>query len=312
MKTVSGLSQLPLDVPGSVVTLGVFDGVHRGHQTVIGRAVERGHRAGLPTVAVTFSGHPDSTLHGQVTPMLTSIPYRLILLERQGVDCCVVLEFTQELSRMSAGEFVERVLVEGLKANAVVVGFDSRFGRNREGDVTFLTTQGNARGFAVESVGPVESAGQRISSTAIRQRVAAGDFEGTRAMLGRPYSVMGTVIGGSHRGGGLGFPTANLDLAGIVLPPEGVYVANALLEGREYQSLVSVGDRPTFGDEPGNVVVEAFLLDFRGTLYGRDVELQFLRRLREQVRYESVEALKAQMNADLAYARRFFAGDVEG
>jgi riboflavin kinase / FMN adenylyltransferase len=312
MKTVSGLSQLPLDVSGSVATLGMFDGVHRGHQAVIDCALSRARTAGLTTVAVTFASHPDAELTGSVTPMLTSLRYRLVLLERQGVDFCLVLDFTRELAAMTAGEFVAKVFVEGLRAKAVVVGFDCRFGHNREGDAGFLASQGKARGFEVESVGSVEAAGERISSTAIRRLVAKGDFEAVREMLGRPYSIMGPVVSGAHRGSGLGFPTANMGgLEGVVLPPEGVYVADAILGAKEYQALVSVGNRPTFDDKTG-VVVEAYLLDCEGELYGQELELEFLRLVRPQRRYGSGAELKTQMEKDLEYAKRYFAGDLEG
>lgn len=312
MKTLFGLDKLPLGLPGSSVTLGVFDGLHRGHQAVIGRLLLMGRAHKVPTVAVTFRQHPGHTLNRRPAPLLTSLRYRLKLLERQGLDLCVVLDFTQELAEMPAEEFVRNVFVSGLKAKAVVVGFDCRFGRDREGDVAFLARQGEQFGFEVQSVGPVEAAGQKISSTAIRRLVADGDFEAARAMLGRPYSVLGKVVGGSHRGTGLGFPTANLDLRGVVVPPEGVYVAGALVGTDEHQCLVSIGDRPTFADEAGKVVVEVYLLDFERQIYGQDVEVQLLGRIRGQRKYASSEELAGQMQRDLQYARRYFAGDLEG
>jgi len=164
----------------------------------------------------------------------------------------------------------------------------------------------------VESVGPVVAAGERISSTAIRKLVASGDFEGARKMLGRPYSVWGRVVQGAHRGTGLGFPTANLDLHGIVMPPEGVYVATVLVGSDEYQALISVGDRPTFNDRCPETVLEVYLLDFAGRLYGRDLEVQFLSRIRSQRKYASTAELTEQMDEDRRYARRYFAGDLEG
>ena len=312
MKTVLGLSKLPLDVLGSVATLGVFDGVHRGHQAVIERALLRARSLDVPAVAVTFAQHPADVLQERSIPMLTSLHYRLLLLERQGLDVCLVLEFTPQLARMSPGQFLQRVFIEGLKARVVVVGFDCRFGSGREGDVEFLMRQADRGAFEVESVAQVTVAGEPVSSTAIRQLVAAGDFEAARAMLGRPYSIMGTVVTGAHRGTGLGFPTANLDLQNVVMPPEGVYVACALVGADEYQCLVSIGDRPTFPDGTGKVVLEAYLLDFDARIYDRDVEVQLLSRVRPQEKYASGAELVAQMKKDLEYARRFFAGDLEG
>ena len=312
MKTVFGLSRPSCVIPGSIATLGMFDGVHRGHQAVLDRVLARARASGLPGAAVTFENHPDAAFSGQRTPLLTSTRYRLILLERQGLDFCLVLDFTRELASMSAEDFVRRVFVEVLNARAVVVGYDCRFGRDRLGDVGLLEREGARLGFEVEAVGPVEAAGEPISSTSIRRLVTSGDFEGAREMLGRPYSLMGTVVGGAHRGKGLGFPTANLDLQGVILPRDGVYVANVLLGTKEYQALVSIGDRPTFSQGRDRVVVEVYVMDFRGKLYGRELEVQLLRLIRPQRKYASADELSVRMHEDLEYARRYFDGDVEG
>jgi riboflavin kinase / FMN adenylyltransferase len=280
------------------VAVGVFDGVHRGHQEVIRRLQERaGDR---PSVVVTFDEHPRQVLTGRGPPLLTSLEHRVLLLGRSGVDGVVVLPF-REVMTWTADRFIDEFLVGALGVSWVMVGEDHRFGRGREGDLALL----ESRGIALERV-----AGGSISSTAIREAAACGDVALASELLGRPLSVLGRVVEGEQRGRTIGFPTANLGLAeGVAAPARGVYVAEARvvesatgLEQAPLPAVVNVGRRPTFGDDDPDLI-EAHLLRGGRDLYGLELELSFLARLRDEQKFSGVEALKAQIGRDVAAAR---------
>lgn len=318
------LSQVPQDAHRAVVSIGNFDGVHRGHRAVLREAVTRARASGARSVAVTFDPHPLVVLRPEVAPeALTDLDRRLALLAETGVDAALVLPFTRGLAAWSPERFVETVLVEGLRACAVVVGRDMRFGRRNSGDVGTLRALGARHGFEVVVVpdtgidaAPQASPGvgdtsRRWSSTWVRELVAAGEVETALDMLGRPHRVTGLVVHGDHRGRTLGFPTANLaqDSAEMV-PADGVYAGwlirrtpqGEAQEGR-LPAAVSIGTNPTFGGMGRRV--EAHVLDRDDLdLYGEAVAVEFVRRLRPMVRFEDVEELKRQMRQDVEDARR--------
>ena len=207
----------------SVVTLGVFDGVHRGHAEVIGRVVSAARRRGCQAAVVTFDRHPSVLFDHRPAPAITSLEHRIRLFEALGVDVCVVMEFSEAVAQMPAEEFARTVFHDLLGAELLVLGFDCRFGRGRQGDVELCRRLGPELGFEVESVPPVEFGGRPVSSTAIRQAVTEGDLDGAESLLGRPFSLFGTVVRGEGRGRRIGFPTANLDPHNEILPPEGIY-----------------------------------------------------------------------------------------
>lgn len=315
MRTLHGLDHLPLAVPGSVVTLGVFDGVHLGHQAVIERTRTWSRELGVPAVGVTFRNHPGLVLGPEGPPLIMSLEHRLLLLDRHGLDVCLVLDFTRELSEMPAETFTRLVFVQGLAARVIVLGFDAHFGRGRQGDAKFLESEGVRYGFRVESIGPVEAGGLRVSSTAVREGLARNDLEAVRAMLGRPYSILGLVVRGEGRGRALGYPTANLELQQELIPPGGVYVARARVAASWLQALVSIGDKPTFRSASRAVqpAVEVHLVDYcGGELYGTRMEVEFLARLRAQEKFTDPRDLAARIGDDVDRARRYFAGDLEG
>ncbi|MGN9838122.1 bifunctional riboflavin kinase/FAD synthetase [Nonomuraea sp. H19] len=295
----------------SVVTIGVYDGVHRGHQRVVERAVAIAGERGLRSVAVTFEPHPDEVVSpGSHPPRLTNHRRRAELLAGLGVDEVDVVEFTLELSRTSPADFAQSVLAERLRAAVVVVGEDFVFGHGASGDVDTLRTLGDKYDFAVEAVPTLDS----ISSTAIRERLVAGDVEAAAAALGRPHRVEGVVVRGYQRGRQLGFPTANVETpAHTAIPADGVYagwlecvpVANlpALYEGERWPAAISVGTNPTFEGVPRTV--EAYALDRDDLeLYGVHVAVEFAARLRANTRFDSIEELIQQIHADVAAARR--------
>ncbi|MEV0387007.1 bifunctional riboflavin kinase/FAD synthetase [Nonomuraea sp. NPDC050643] len=295
----------------SVVTVGVYDGIHRGHRRVVERAVAIAHERGLPTVAVTFEPHPDEVLRpGSHPPRLTSPRRRAELLAGLGVDEVETVEFTLGLSRQSPADFAQNVLAERLRAAVVVVGADFVFGHEASGDVETLRTLGDKYDFVVEAVPTLDG----LSSTAIRERLVTGDVEGVRADLGRPHRVEGVVVRGYQRGRQLGFPTANVETPPhTAIPADGVYagwmecvaVANlpALYAGERWPAAISVGTNPTFEGVPRTV--EAYALDRDDLeLYGVHVAVEFAARLRGNTRFESIEALIEQIHADVAATRR--------
>lgn len=279
---------------GTAVTIGAYDGVHRGHQFVIGQLRE----LGLETVVLTFDRHPASVVRPESAPLLlTDLEQKLELLAATGVDHTVVLHFDHARSQEEPEDFVRQVLVGALAARVVVVGEDFHFGRRRRGNVELLRDMGGSLGFEVVHVPLLAGA----SSTQVRRLLAAGDVAGAAELLGRPHEVRGVVEKGDQRGRELGYPTANVAVpAEILLPAPGIYAG--WYDG-ERAAAISVGCRPTFHDGGSPVVLEAYLLDFAGDLYGRPARVSFVSRLRDEERFDSVEALVDQMAADVEATR---------
>ncbi|MEV4492635.1 bifunctional riboflavin kinase/FAD synthetase [Micromonospora coxensis] len=296
-------------VPGgwgrSVVTIGVFDGVHKGHQATIGHAVARARELGVRSVVVTFDPHPAEVVRPGSHPAVLTEPARKAeLIEALGVDALCVVPFTPEFSRLPAEAFVHDILVEHLHATLVVVGDNFRFGHRAAGDVALLERLGRAFGFAVEGAPLVAEAGTVFSSTYIRACVAAGDVAAAAAALGRPHRVEGVVVRGDQRGRELGYPTANLlTHRYTAVPADGVYAARLIRRGHPpLAAAVSVGTNPTFSGRERRV--EAYALDFSGDLYGERLALDFVAHLREQRKYDGIEPLLAQIAEDVERTRR--------
>jgi riboflavin kinase/FMN adenylyltransferase len=303
-----GLDEVPRDWGRSVVTIGVFDGVHRGHQKVIGRAAELAAELGLPCVVITFDPHPDEVVRpGSHPPLLSSANRRVELLAEVGADAIMVLPFTPELSRMGPDEFVQSVLVDRLHAARVIVGEDFRFGHRAKGDVPLLRELGEKYDFAAEGV-PLVADGDTISSTAIRARLAEGAVEEAAHLLGRPHRVEGVVVRGHQRGRALGFPTANVEtLPHTAVPADGVYAGHLVCDSQRYPgagwpAAISVGTNPTF--EGVTRTVEAYALDRDDLdLYGEHVAVDFVGRIRGMVKFDSIDDLIAEMRRDVERAR---------
>ncbi|HLK02508.1 MAG TPA: bifunctional riboflavin kinase/FAD synthetase [Streptosporangiaceae bacterium] len=311
----NGLEEVPPAWGECVVTIGVFDGVHRGHQRIIGRAREIAAERSLPVVAITFEPNPVEVVRpGTHPPVLTFPRRRAELLASLGADAVCVLPFTLEFSRLSPDEFVRAVLSERLHTAAVVVGENFRFGHKAAGDVALLAELGEKYDFTAEGVPLLGTDGDAVSSTAIRERLADGDVQAAEDGLGRPHRVEGVVVRGHMRGRALGFPTANLQtLPHAAIPADGVYAGWLItldLAGAETQrwpAAISVGTNPTFGE--GERTVEAYALDRDDLdLYGVHAAIDFTHRLRGTVRFDSVDALIVQMHDDVARARSLLAG----
>jgi riboflavin kinase/FMN adenylyltransferase len=301
-------------MPGTAVTIGAYDGVHLGHRALLRDLCSRAAAAGLSTVVVTFDRHPAGVVRpDSAPPQLTDLEQKLELLAACGVDRTVVIEFDRSRADESAEEFVKEELVDKLDARLVVVGEDFHFGHARRGNVALLTELGQIYGFEVIGATLTGDATNAVSSTRIRTLVAEGDVAGATKLLGRPHEVRGLVVHGDGRGGPLlGFPTANLQLGDdIALPADGIYAGYfTRADGTVHPSAISVGRRPTFYEpETTSVLVEAFLLDFAGDLYGEMSRVSFVSRLRGDQKFDSVEALIAQMHQDAADAERVLSAD---
>ena len=294
------------------VTIGVFDGVHRGHQHLIGLLLERARREGLATVALTFNPHPRTVLRpGTAVTYLTSLEERVELLQGQGLDSVGVLAFTSELAQLSAEDFLS-LLVQELEMRLLVVGPDFALGRNRAGTIGVMREIGERLGFRVEVAPLLAEADEKVGSSAIRQALGAGDVERVGRLLGRPFSLRGPIVAGDRRGRTLGFPTANIALGlDRALPAYGIYVTRAYVRESAHESCTSIGIRPTFDVEP-RPVVETFILDFDEDIYRREMQIDLLHRLRGEERFASAEGLIAQMKKDVKATREWFREMGEG
>ena len=318
MEIVTDSAPLGPPAGGSAVTIGAYDGVHLGHRALLAELRARAEADGLATVVVTFDRHPASVVRPESAPLLLcDLDQKLELLASAGVDRTVVVRFDRERADESAEEFVTRELVGGLDARLVVVGEDFHFGHGRKGNVALLTEMGAVAGFEVDGVA-LASAGAddgdgapAVSSTRVRTLVSAGQVEEAALLLGRPHQVRGPVVTGDRRGGAeLGYPTANIAVPGeICLPAPGIYAGwYERPDGTRHRTAVSVGRRPTFYGADGELLVEAYLLDFDGDLYGEAARLSFLHRLRDELAFDSVDALVAQMGRDVERTRELIDG----
>jgi riboflavin kinase / FMN adenylyltransferase len=296
---------------GAVVAMGNFDGVHRGHRAVIAVALDRAKTLGKPAAALTFAPHPRIFFNpGAALFQLTDAATKLRLLATTGLDGAIVLTFDAALASLTAQEFVARILVERFAISGAVIGFNFHFGKNRAGSPHFLAEQGRQHGFTVDVVPPFQLAGRQVSSGPIRDALAAGRLDDAAALLGFPWFVSGEVIHGDKRGRDLGFPTANLKLDGACGLRHGVYAVRVGIGGRRYDGVANFGRRPMFDN--GAVLLEVFLFDFSGDLYGQSMDVAFIAFLRDEAAFGSVEELVRQMQEDAAQARAALsrAGDI--
>jgi len=301
MSVEAELSELSPD-KDTVLTIGVFDGVHLGHKHLLAKLVERARERRLLGGVVTFAPHPQKVLSPETKlPFLTDLEQRTALLKNEGVRAVIVLPFTRELAQLSAAQFIG-LLKSYLRLKELVIGPDFTLGRNREGDVSTLRRLGEDMGFVVTVVPAVRINGEMVSSTAIREALAAGDLKRVRSLVGRPFSLHGKVVRGASRGAQLDFPTANLEIdPEQALPAEGVYATWAHVGNRVYESMTNIGRRPTFGGRRS--AVEVYILGYQGDLYGRELKIDIIERLRGEKQFDTVEALKNQITEDIERGR---------
>ncbi len=309
MDTISGIKKIERKLNWPVVTLGVFDGVHLGHQKVIQKTIDLANKENGESIILTFDRHPKSFLSQKQQSCITSLEHRLVLFEQLGVDITVVLEFDKKIAEISAEDFIAKVIHEWLGAKAVVLGFNCSFGKDRRGDASMVCNFAEKYGFEVVVCEPAEIEGEITSSTAIRKEIIQGDLQKAKGMLGRRVSVLGTVVKGVGRGMELGFPTANLNLHHEIKPPSGVYATKSFLDGREYNAITNIGTCPTFekNTDDHEPLVEVHIIDFNESIYGKDLEVQFLYKLREETKFENADELKRQLERDkMRFTNRHF------
>lgn len=306
----------PGQLKRSSIALGFFDGVHPGHQFVIGTAVEQAKKENLVAAVVTFKDHPRSLTQGSAPLLLTVIDQRLAQFEKLGVEAVLVLDFTEELCRLTPSQYVKNILVDTMGAKCISVGFNHHFGRDREGNPALLAEIGQKLGFSVQVASPIFVDGQEVSSSRIREALISGEIETANKLLSRPYSIVGKVVTGNARGRSIGIPTANLATEEFqVIPARGVYVGQAqLAKGKSLPAVINVGLRPTFendklkqdGKGSSSLLVEVHILDFNEDIYDQKLEVGFLKYLRKEQKFDSVAALKEQILNDCRQASDFF------
>lgn len=306
MLVVRGGAETPEAARGAVIAIGNFDGVHRGHQALIADVRSRAAALGAPAGVMVFEPHPREFFQPAEPHFhLTPLQLKLECFADLGLDLAVVAAFDRALASLPAEEFIAERLVGALAPRHVVIGYDFFFGKGRSGSPETMRAAGERYGFGVTVVAPVAEDGEVFSSTAIRLKLAQGDMHGATAALGRLWRVTGTVVGGAKRGTGLGFPTANIALEPGTALAHGIYAVFAEVDGRRHPAAAYLGTRPTFDN--GAPLLEVFLLDFDGDLYGRQLSIAFVEHLRADRRFDTLEALKAQMQADCDAARRVLA-----
>jgi riboflavin kinase / FMN adenylyltransferase len=302
MRILHGYHDIPPTTRGAVLAIGNFDGVHRGHQAVLQSAMAHAKRLGRLAGAIVFEPHPREFLHPHKSHFrLTPLPRKLVLLENAGLDVVVVLPFDAALAALPEDVFAARVLVEGLGVSHVVIGYDFHYGKGRTGNPQTLRIAGLALGFAVTVVDPAADGGEVFSSSAVRAALARGDVHAAALILGQWWRLAGKVVGGAKRGTGLGYPTANVRLPRGTALGHGIFAVFVHHDGERHLAAAYLGTRPTF--DAGEAVLEVFLFDFHGDLYGHDIEVEFIAFVRADAKFTSVEALQAQMDKDCAAAR---------
>lgn len=305
MRHIHDLNEVKLD--RSWLTIGSFDGVHLGHQQIVKSLVDGAAQAGVPSVLVTFFPHPQFVLRGESRPYYLTLPEKKAqLLAELGVDYVFTYPFDKRISRLSAQEFISG-LYQDFRFQKLLVGYDFALGKDREGDSNQLQKIGTDLGYDVQVIQAYEVDGRLVSSSSIRSAIREGEIGLANKLLGREFSILGTVIKGENRGKSLGFPTSNLEIhPEVVNIQKGVYASRMLVEGKSWPAVTNVGFRPTFGGDLSTPRIEAHLLDFSGDLYGQEVELFFLDRLRDEMKFASADDLISQIGQDVAQTRQIF------
>jgi riboflavin kinase/FMN adenylyltransferase len=305
MRVVRALSELHEPLRASAVTIGNFDGIHLAHRQLLSSVVSSAREIGGTSVAVTFDPHPMQVLAPERAPqILTPLPLKIRLIEQEGVDLLVILRFTRELSMLSPAEFVRSILVEKLRACVVHVGSNFRFGNQRAGDVRVLGEIGSREGFRVEVLPMIEVRGHPVSSSQVRRFLSEGRVEIAGRLLGRPYSISGPITAGEGVGRKQTVPTLNLGPVEQLLPQKGVYITRTRVGDALHDSVTNVGHKPTFGHH--RLTVESFLLDFQGEVHAEEMEVEFLHRLRDEIKFPGAEELKQQIQRDVRRSQKFF------
>src|SRR3989441_3351971 len=304
METVRSISELSKLRGPLFLAIGVFDGMHLGHQAVISTSAEHARSVNGTPVVVTFDPHPEKVLRPQAAPhLLTATQHKIGLIRDLGVGHLLIIAFDKQFAATEPEDFVQQLVKHSKPLREICVGHEWSFGKNRRGNLELLKQFGQRFNFGVVGIPPVTVNGELVSSTTIRQAVETGDLTKAAQLLGREYTILGTVVSGDNRGKKIGFPTANLSAHNEQFPPNGVYFAEAKLDGVIYQGVVNLGYRPTVSSSKTERILEIHLLDFDRDIYGKDLELRFIRYLRPEKKFENVDALVRQIERDVQQAR---------
>jgi riboflavin kinase/FMN adenylyltransferase len=307
MRIIDDLTFTREDFSSPVVTIGNYDGLHLGHQAIIKRVIELARKDKGQAVVLTFEPHPVKFFRPELQiPLITPYRKKMILLTQFGVDVTINLPFTKDIASMSAEEFIREIVQRRIAPRWLVVGFNFTFGKGRTGSPEELKKIGERLGFGVEIIPPFHLDGEVVSSTRIRELIARGDIKEANRMLGSDFFMFGKVIHGHARGKGLGFPTANLEISQDLYPNDGVYAANVIIDERRYAGVVNIGTNPTFGDE--QLAVEVFLFDYQGDLYGKELQVALVDKLRDEQTFPSVDLLVHQIEQDIQRAKEILKG----
>lgn len=310
MKIIRDIDNIPEGLTGSIITIGNFDGVHLGHREIFRKIVKEAGERNRKSVVITFDPHPQKIIHPERRPffLLTSLNEKLDLINSCGVDAVILITFSIEFARVTAGEFVEDILWGKLRLSKLFVGYDYVFGKGKGGNAEFLKVYGKKLGFQVEEIGAVKTDGMISSSTNIRLSIFDGNVKLASEMLGRPYGVSGTVVKGYRRGTDIGYPTANIK-SEKVIPATGVYAIIAELEGARHQGVINIGRNPTFDNKA--ISAEVHLLDFEGDIYGKTITILFIDRLRDEIKFKDPEELARQIKKDIERSREILSSRAE-
>jgi riboflavin kinase/FMN adenylyltransferase len=303
MKLIKWMGDIPHEFRDAFVTIGNFDGVHLGHQSLFKTLIQEARLENRKAVVITFDPHPKKILHPDRRPfyLITTLEEKIRLIEKQGIDALLIIPFTLQFSEITAEEFVRHILWDKLHIRKILIGHDYTFGMNKTGNESLLSQFGNKLGFEIGIINAFKVDNAVISSTRLRYAILEGDVQKATAILGRPYNLSGIVIEGSRRGGSLGFPTANIKPVKVLIPANGVYAAVIHMEGTRYRGVLNIGFNPTFADE--KLSIEVHILDFNDNIYGKNLDILFIDRIRDEKKFECPEKLVEQIKQDTDQAR---------
>ncbi len=303
MRIINGFKSLPSFPEQTIIALGNFDGVHEGHRAILDFVIKKAKGSNLTSVLLTFSPHPETILGKKRVQLIQTIDQRLEEIRKFNLDVVLIIPFDKTFSRLTAQEFIQKILINLLKAKIVVVGRNFRFGHNRKGDSRLLNRLASRYDFQVFSLPSVTKDGSTVSSSLIRSLLQEGQVKKANVLLGRPYEISGEVIRGQARGKSIGYPTANIQTANEILP-RGVFVTKVGIDAKMWPSVTNIGQRPTFGHQ--KIIIESYILGFDRDLYGKNITIQFLQKIREEKKFTSPQDLSDQIRKDIETASRYF------
>jgi riboflavin kinase/FMN adenylyltransferase len=303
MHIIHGIEEIPAGLRGVFVTIGNFDGIHLGHRYIFAKMIEGARQVGCKTVVISFDPHPKMVLHPDKRPfyLISTFEEKIRLLGEIGIDAFIILPFSLEYAQTTAEDFVRDLLWEKLRIRKIIIGHDYTFGHGKKGNEAFIAEEGRRLGFAVEAMNAFRIGDEIVSSTKIREAILRGDVHFAATLLGRPYNISGRVVPGDKRGLELGFPTANVEANKELLPLRGVYAVRCLLRGKSLDGVLNIGFNPTFSG--GKLTIEVHIFDFNEDIYGEMLDVLFIERIRDEVRFAGPKELIAQINKDVSQAR---------